>query len=77
MSAALAPDVPDALDRRPYEDELQPVPQPTRAQRIMSLVSPTLILGGLLAHTILEGLAIGLQVGAPPGSNHLRCNFAV
>lgn len=39
------------------------VPEPsTRALRAAALVSPVLILLGILCHTVLEGLAIGLQV---------------
>ena len=49
--------------RRQYEDEGEP-PRPRTAVRIAALVPPALILLGLLAHTVLEGLAIGLQVGA-------------
>jgi hypothetical protein len=48
---------------RQYEDEVEPA-RPRRAVRIAALVPPGLILLGLLAHTVLEGLAIGLQVGA-------------
>lgn len=51
--------------RRPYEDELAPEqPKQRRAVRVAALVPPALILLGLLAHTVLEGLAIGLQVRA-------------
>lgn len=39
-----------------------PQPQQRRAVRLAALVPPALILLGLLAHTVLEGLAIGLQV---------------
>jgi hypothetical protein len=39
-----------------------PQPQQRRAVRVAALVPPALILLGLLAHTVLEGLAIGLQV---------------
>jgi zinc transporter 1/2/3 len=44
---------------RPYDDELAP-PQPA-AVRVAALVPPILILLGILCHTVLEGLAIGLQ----------------
>jgi zinc transporter ZupT len=48
--------------RRPYEDELAPQPKQRTAVRVAALVGPALLLLGLLAHTVLEGLAIGLQV---------------
>lgn len=47
---------------RPYEDELAPQPKQRTAVRVAALVGPALLLLGLLAHTVLEGLAIGLQV---------------
>ena len=50
--------------RRPYEDELAPQPKQRTAVRVAALVGPALLLLGLLAHTVLEGLAIGLQVRA-------------
>jgi zinc transporter 1/2/3 len=55
LTAAVAP------MQRPYEDEVMPQPQQRTAVRVAALVPPALILLGLLAHTVLEGLAIGLQ----------------
>lgn len=46
---------------RPYTDELAPPPR-SGALRAAALVPPVLILVGILCHTVLEGLAIGLQV---------------
>jgi hypothetical protein len=47
------------------------VPPPRLAVRVAALVPPALILLGLLAHTVLEGLAIGLQV-RPASNGHPR-----